>query len=202
MPYFDLTTYSGVQLFLTFDYAYARSDASFSDELIVLLSTDCGVNYKQVARKAGNSLATGPTQTTPFIPDSTQWREAKIFLGQYVNSEYVQIKIVNITDGGNNLYLDNINLGDFPTGMNNIENVNQFSVYPNPASSTVIIQFENWDENRKVNLLNSVGIRVACSQVIRDNQVELQVSELPFGMYFVQVESNGTRELKKLVIGN
>ena len=141
LPYLDFTSFTGTNLFMTFKWAYARSDPSFSDEMIVLLSTDCGVNFNQVYYRTGNSLATGPTQTTPFIPDSTQWATANILLNSYMAFQYVQVKIVNVTDGGNNLYIDNINIGDVPTGISDLNSTkaNWLNVFPNPASDIINI---------------------------------------------------------------
>ncbi|MBN4051245.1 choice-of-anchor J domain-containing protein, partial [bacterium AH-315-M05] len=113
LPFFDMTTdTNGVLVFLKFKWAYARSDPNFSDELIVLASRDCGQSFNSILYKSGNSLATGPTQTTPFIPDSSQWDSVSVFLGNYKDDPYVLLKIVNVTDGGNNLYIDDISLGD------------------------------------------------------------------------------------------
>ncbi|MCH8318483.1 MAG: choice-of-anchor J domain-containing protein, partial [Bacteroidetes bacterium] len=112
LPFFNLapTRYP----FLEFNWAYARSDPNFSDELIVLLSVDCGNTFNQIFYGSGTSLATGPTQTTPFIPDSSQWRSASISLKNYDTLTYVLIKLVNVTDGGNNLYIDDISVSGSP----------------------------------------------------------------------------------------
>jgi len=98
LPYFDLTSSDpDSNVYMSFKWAYAKSDPTFSDELLVLLSTDCGVNFTQVFYRTQTALVTGPTQTTPFIPDSTQWKSAFILLNNYRTSTYVQLKIVNVT---------------------------------------------------------------------------------------------------------
>merc|ERR1711991_109906 len=129
---------------MRFKWAYAKSDPTFSDELLVLLSTDCGVNYNQVFYRTQNALATGPVQTTPFVPDSSQWKPASILLNNYRNSAYVQLKIVNVTDGGNNLYLDDIYIGDGTGTLANLKETGlegDFLVYPNPASDKITMRF-------------------------------------------------------------
>ena len=91
---FDFTTFTGTP-FLNFKWAYAKSDDNYSDELIVLVSKDCGVNWTQKFYKTGTSMTTGPTQTTPYIPDTnTVWKTANINLNTYSTSNNVLIKIV------------------------------------------------------------------------------------------------------------
>ncbi len=101
LPFLNLSTSNpDSALLLTFWWAYARSDPNYSDELIVQISKDCGVNYTNILTKSGASLVTGPTQTTPFIPTAAQWKKATVNLFQYKTEQYVKIRFVNVTDGG------------------------------------------------------------------------------------------------------
>lgn len=142
LPGFDLSSYSNAA-YLRFRWAYARSDANYSDQLSVLISVDCGVNYTQIFTRTGSAMATGPTQTTPYIPDSgTVWKEAKINLSAYQTSTNALIKIVNVTDGGNNLYIDDLRIDNLGTGINdNQKNQNGLNVYPNPTADKSIIKY-------------------------------------------------------------
>jgi len=148
LPDFDLTTaHPDSAVKLTFQWAYAKSDPTFSDEMLVLLSTDCGVNFTQIFYKTQSALATGPTQTTPFVPDSSQWREADISLELYRDESFVQLKIVNVTDGGNNLYIDNIYMGDGLTPVVGLErpgnSLHNLLLYPNPTlGSTTVLEYQ------------------------------------------------------------
>lgn len=200
LPYLDFTTFTGTNLFMTFKWAYARSDPSFSDEMIVLLSTDCGVNFNQVYYRTGNSLVTGPTQTTPFIPDSTQWASATILLNTYLVEQYVQVKIVNVTDGGNNLYIDNINIGDLPTGIDDEKNENPFSFYPNPASNSITIQFLDNKENRVVKVYNAVGKQLLTENVGTNKTAVISTKHLSSGIYYLEIVENNSQKIEKLII--
>ena len=185
LPYLDFSSFSGTQLFMTFDYAYARSDPSFSDELIVLLSTDCGVTFKQVHYRTGNSLTTGPTQTTPFIPDSTQWRNSKVILNAYKSAQYVQIKIVNVTDGGNNLYLDNLNIGNAQIGIEEEFSKSNFRLFPNPANENILVEFSGKENNKTIKIINALGQEVFSENLINKNTLNISTSRLPTGVYFL-----------------
>ena len=202
LPYLDFTNFTNPNLFMTFRWAYARSDPSFSDEMIVLLSTDCGVNFNQVYYRSGNSLVTGPTQTTPFIPDSSQWNTATILLNTYKVEQYVQVKIVNVTDGGNNLYIDDINIGDLPTGIaQNVER-KELAIYPNPASNSVTLQFAEIVQNQTVKFYNAVGKMILKNTFNGVKKVTISVNHLPSGVYYIESKSDGILSIDKLIITN
>ena len=64
----DLTSYTSAQL--TFDVAYARYDATFFDQLAVVVSTDCGQNYSTIYSKSGTTLATEPGLAAAYTSPS------------------------------------------------------------------------------------------------------------------------------------
>jgi PKD repeat protein len=172
LPSFDLTS-SSESPFLSFRWAYAKSDPSYSDELIVLISTDCGVNFTQLFYRTGSALVTGPTQTTPYIPDnSTVWKLANIDLTSYASFTNAIFKIVNVTDGGNNLYIDNINVGSNILGIDEKEYSGfMLNISPNPASSVTSIQY-----NLQKSEIVSYEIYNAIGQLVSSNQESLEES--------------------------
>jgi PKD repeat protein len=99
---------------VTFDVAYARYNATYSDSLRVLVSTDCGATWTSVYYQGGTNLATAPDNTNAFTPTATQWRKDSINLNTYINQPNVMIAFRNIGRWGNNLYLDNININGTP----------------------------------------------------------------------------------------
>ncbi|MCC7303648.1 MAG: PKD domain-containing protein [Bacteroidia bacterium] len=111
-PKYDLTTVSTCTL--SFDVAYARYDATYSDTLAVLISTDCGQTFTQVWIKGGPTLATAPDNTTAFTPTSTQWRTETVNLNTYTGQPTFMVVFQNRGRWGNNIYVDNINLNGTP----------------------------------------------------------------------------------------
>jgi PKD repeat protein/photosystem II stability/assembly factor-like uncharacterized protein len=97
---------------LTFDVAYARYSATYSDTLEVSVSNDCGETFYSVGYlKGGSDLATVPDNTSTFIPTSdTDWREETVDLSSFIGSENVIVRFMNIGGWGNMLYVDNINV--------------------------------------------------------------------------------------------
>lgn len=108
-PKYDLSSLSTCTL--TFDVAYARYNATYSDTLAALISTDCGTTWTQIYMKGGTTLATRPDLTTgAFVPTSTQWRTETINLNTYAGQGNVLVKFQNRGRYGQMLYLDNINI--------------------------------------------------------------------------------------------
>ena len=95
---------------LTFDVSYARYDATYTDTLQAMISTDCGATWTQIWIKGGTTLATVPDQTTQFTPTNAQWRAESVNLNTYVGSSSVIVKFVNRGHYGNCLFVDNINI--------------------------------------------------------------------------------------------
>jgi PKD repeat protein len=211
LPNLDFTSVSpDSTLYMSFNWAYAKSDPSFSDELLVLLSTDCGTNFTQVFYRTGNAMATGPTQTTPFIPDSTQWKSAFINLDDYKDETFVQVKIVNVTDGGNNLYLDDLYIGNGSELVASGEIFTEgesLKIYPNPASGQINLGLQlQTPENISVQLFNAQGVLL--QEIPKQmypagyQHLTLPATGLSGGVCFVVLEAGGHRKAVKVVIQN
>ncbi len=211
LPHFDFATaHPDSFLYMSFSWAYAKSDPTFSDELLVLLSTDCGLTYKRVFYKTQGTLATGPTQTTPFVPDSTQWKDAFILLNTYQNESYVQLKIVNVTDGGNNLYIDDIYVGDGSAprtvGIPEVsETIGKVSLFPNPSNGQSTLEFSL--KGRGKTEINIYSIQGRLVQSINEetaseglHRVSLPTANLLPGVYFVRLRIGSSEKTTKMII--
>lgn len=195
LPAYDFTTYTSIP-FLRFKWAYARRDANYSDELIVLASKDCGLNWQQVFYRSGNGLATGVTQTTEYIPDtSTIWKTANINLNAFALQSNVLIKIVNVTDGGNCLYIDNINMGDTTLiwKMPPKPNRDNIVLYPNPTSEFFTISSIESLKGYYLSIYDLQG-KLCQKQVLQsENKNEVQINhQLANGLYFLELKSADT----------
>ena len=174
---------------LGFKWAYARSDANYSDELIVLVSNDCGTTWAQKFSRTGNALVSGPTQTTLFIPDSTQWKTATIDLSSYSTSNNVDIKLVNVTDGGNALYIDSLKLGDFDfsTLKDSVKEVgkqNTLLLFPNPAQDLLTIKLFPCNNNGSKENSNAAPEEHKHAEGVQHEHVEKALEKGNFQMQF------------------
>ncbi len=200
---FDLTTFNGTP-FMKFNWAYVRSDPSYSDELLVLASKDCGLNWQRIFYRSGNSMTTGPTQASEYIPDSnTVWKNANINLSTFATQQNVIIKIVNVTDGGNCLYIDNIQLGDTAQTASIQPNYNlakNITIYPNPIKDAFEINSEINLKGKKVIIYNTIGSEV--QRIILQNEYNNKVNlinNVPAGMYYLKFENDTSAIPVKLI---
>jgi len=129
--------------YLKFDRSHARYQGS-SDRLQILVSPDCGVTWTMVYNKAAAQLATRPDQDAYYVPPANGWVTDSVSLSAFDGTPELNIQFKAISNWGNNLYIDNINVSGLIVGTNDIENLlaGKVAVFPNPASLTVNIEFE------------------------------------------------------------
>ncbi len=208
LPFLDLSSIpADCTLSLGFHWAYARSDPNFSDELLVLLSTDCGNTFTRLFYGAGNSLATGPTQETPYIPKDEEWRSARIDLQEHRSARYARIKFVNVTDGGNNLYLDDIAIGtsaDLTVDVRN-ESRGHFNVAiaPNPSGGDAALSiFAPAAGQATISVFHILGRKESRHNVVLQvgrNSIPLRLTHVPAGTYVVEIQVESQTMTRRLV---
>lgn len=114
-PKYDFTGLTTASL--TFDVAYARYDAEYSDSLAVLVSTDCGETYTQVYFKGGTGLSTAADNAAAmFQPAATEWRTETVNLNSFVGQGNVLVAFRNIGRYGQAIYVDNVNISGVTAG--------------------------------------------------------------------------------------
>ncbi|NBV92145.1 MAG: T9SS C-terminal target domain-containing protein [Flavobacteriia bacterium] len=185
------------QPLLTFDVAYARWGGGYSDSLFIGVSTDCGATYQYVYYDGGATLATAPDNQAEFIPDATQWRTDTVNLSAFAGNPNVQVAFRNKGAFGNNLYLDNINIGS-NLGIQEVESANIPNIYPNPLRPGGLLQVSNIPAS-KLTLFDGNGKRVWS-----DQGVETYIGTLPTslsnGWYLLQIQGEKTIWNYKVIV--
>jgi hypothetical protein len=97
----------------------------------------------------------------------------------------------------NIIYFDNIIFGDSSLLSVTDEEMIEVAVYPNPASGTFQIQGKSIID--KVVLYNSFGQQLIVQQPTAAN-LDIDISVLSVGVYFVSIESEGHQMVKKLIV--
>ena len=210
-PTLDLSQVSTGSFFLTFDYAVATTAASLSqvtDSLMLYYSTDCGKTFRRFDTIAGGKLITDGISWANFVPGSTWGHYAKALpAGAYNGNTRFKFQF-KAGGNGNNVYIDNINISAF-TGVDNIANgVSDFTVFPNPATSTVQMTYELAKESKvKIEIFDALGRSV---QVLTDDKQsagshtltvnENTVGQMSQGIYIVKLTADGISTSKRLAI--
>lgn len=199
---------------LRFDLAYQQLGSS-KDSLKVLLSSDCGNTWSAIYSDGGISMATAPLPVgnNAFAPVTADWNTQIIPLATYVSSPEVLIKFQVKGDGGNGLFIDNINLKGGtanPTNTTGIMYVEQsdlrFTMYPNPAKSNATLVISSAQAAPfSLELENSLGQVVYSRKehlTAGSNTINVDCRNLFDGIYFVKVKSENSSGTKKLLISN
>ncbi|MBN8701700.1 MAG: T9SS type A sorting domain-containing protein [Bacteroidetes bacterium] len=83
----------------------------------------------------------------------------------------------------------------YKTGLE--ESSMNVSVYPNPATDFVTIKVES-TENTTATIYNYSGVAIR-TIALTETETNVNISELPVGMYFIEVIANGNKEVKKII---
>jgi hypothetical protein len=115
-PILDVTNADSV--FVDFERAYVRygTGTTFSDTLLIQVSTDCGNTFPITAwKKGGTDLATrAGTNTGNWVPVAADWRREKVDIKPFIgNATSITVAFVGRNGFGQNLYIDDINLSTF-----------------------------------------------------------------------------------------
>lgn len=189
---------------LDFRYAFAgRKDSITADELDVYVSTDCGISWNKRKVIKGNTLKTAPDSNSEFVPDPTNWKSATVSLSGYAKSS-VRFKIEFISDGGNNVYIDNLNLYDANSISENMIS-SSVELSPNPANVSSELSFVLInDQDVEINLNDLTGRRISTIKKERmpqgENSLQIPLNGLRSGIYLVSLHTSTGSITKKLVV--
>ncbi|HEY0678506.1 MAG TPA: choice-of-anchor J domain-containing protein [Chitinophagaceae bacterium] len=115
-PILDVTGVDSV--FVSFERAYVRygTGTTFSDTLLIQVSTDCGNTFPITAwKKGGSNLATrSGTVTSNWFPVAADWLNEKVDIKPFIgNATSITVALVGKNGFGQNLFLDDINLSTY-----------------------------------------------------------------------------------------
>lgn len=193
---------------LSFDVAYAKTSSGDQDELKVYASKDCGNSWSLRGTFTASDIATGPDQTVEFYPANSEWTRKVInssLVGSY-NVSNLRFKFEFISDGGNNVFIDNINVH----GQQNAsiadrnEEVPSMSLSPNPVKETAVLELELPDRERiSIDILDLRGKKVRTVEKGKelskgDHRIHFDTQTLSTGAYFLRLKAGGHRSSTKL----
>jgi len=190
---------------LTFDVAYRIYDSQYSDTLQVLISTDCGVTFTSLYLKGGSTLASvaGGQTGSIFDPSGpTQWRAEVINLNTYVGQGNVMIVFRNLGYWGQALYVDNINITS-TTGLSvNGAYDKQVTVYPNPANSSVTVQFNDGKLFEGRVSVESIDGKLLLEKQVQTPSEKLNIDliGLANGTYFIKMTDGEQTRVRKVSV--
>jgi len=191
---------------LKFFLAHAQYNTSSADRLDIEVSTDCGLNWSPLYTNSGPSLATvAPVGNAGYVPTSAaDWRQESVSLDPVAGQANVLIRFRGISDYGNNLYIDEINV---PVSTVAVEEAEQddlsVSLFPNPVRESATIRgFNPGSGHISISLRNTLG------QIILEEELgavqgafefSIPTASLSEGVYTTEVRSGNLLSVRRLV---
>jgi PKD repeat protein len=192
-------------LVFSFKVAYRQKTSTDNDQLKVYFSTNCGKTWLIRYSKIGSSLATTTASTASFVPNPSQYRTDEISISPSIKaSNNVRFKFEFTSGGGNNIYIDDINI----TGSVGIEDpavVNQsLVVFPNPANEKAELNYYSPKGGpvtyEVTDILGKIVHSESFPSNLGENSISINKNQLgQQGIYFLKVKGNGFTGTGKLI---
>jgi hypothetical protein len=133
-----------------------------------------------------SQLITAPDQNN-FLPSFGDWREATItsLIGPFCVQNF-RFKFEFESGGGNDLYIDNINISYENTTAINTSYKNEVSIFPNPANNNLTVSSSKIISELAV--YDIMGKQVLSNKKVNSNTVNINTSKLSKGYYSVSLK--------------
>nr|MBP6314755.1 T9SS type A sorting domain-containing protein [Chitinophagaceae bacterium] len=210
---YDLTGLSVNNAYLNFLLAGATRasiNADMDDSLVIQYSINCGASWVNLVKLSKTGIINNGTIAAEFDPSfaTAVWAPKSFALPQaaLTNSTFFKLRY-RPSDLSNNVYLDNFEINSTPVSVKNVNATGfEFEIVPNPANNFANIQINTASTNQvHVLITNLMGAKVAAfTQKV--NSGSINTLEIPAdvftqkGIYFVNIEMDGKKATKKMVI--
>ena len=184
---------------LHFKYAYARRVSSASEILLVLGSVDCGQSWATLKAYNSTNLVTGPVSPN-WVPQSkSDWGRASISLSKYKDATNLFLRFDVISQQGNSVFIDDINIGEFALSTSVLDNEIPWKIFPNPAKNNFIVETESKVINGNLSIMDLTG-RILFEKKINSDKMTINSSGMPNGLYILSVVNDNKVWSSKLII--
>ncbi len=193
-------------VYLNFKVANAQRSATSNDQLKVIYSTNCGQSWSTAGfNKSGANLATAGVVTFNFTPSTpTQWRSETVNINPVQNKPNVRFKFLNISDRGNNTYVDDINITGNIVGIDQTDELQLgFTLYPNPSYGNTDLGFTLIKSGTvAIDVKNILGQSIATvlNKTLPAGDYNHKLPVLSPGIYLIDVTVNNKHHVRKLIV--
>ncbi len=185
---------------------YSSGAAAEQDQLLIEASTDCGATWVELFNKAGNDLKTGTPTTTFFVPKTASvWKKDSADLAPVAGASEALVRFRVVSNFGNNMYLDNINVGTASVGTFDPTLDQASTVYPTPANEFVNVRL-NLQEASELTVTITDPMGRVVGTVAQNRQFSAGVTELTYnnlpasGVYFVRIQGEKGEASKRFTV--
>lgn len=197
-----ISTIFGKDINMSFDYAYAQRAGNELDLFRVYISTNCGQSWAVLRSYTAFTLRTANPTTSEFIPSPSEWKSSNINLSGYEDKGPILLKFQFTGAGGNNFYLDNINLTSSNIGLDEQALSAGIAIYPNPAKGYLNIDFaEPLVANASLSITDLNGKSVYQKTISKQaTEARMDNLNLAAGVYIISINGSETMFTQKLII--
>ena len=211
-PTLDLTAliHPGVR----FMHAYAQYQADYTDSLIVYVSDDCGQQWQRVFGKGDDgsgSFATHLPLTSSFVPMvQNDWCGGNygsscyfIDLEPYAGKKNVKIAFETCSSMSNNIYLDNVVIGEYADIKEDNLPASGILVYPNPSKGLFTIKNQGKSKISSISLYAPQGqllIHELPGMVSQPTAFPINISDHKPGVYYLRITTTEGSWSTKIVL--
>ena len=140
------------------------------------------------------------------MPESLAQRPAVRGTAGFAPRTNVRFKFQNVSDRGNNTYIDDVEITGTPNNADEIDEVTTgFGLYPNPSQGASTIQFKlNTPQRVRIQLLDITGRMV--NQIL-DQDMSADIHEVAVktstpGVYMIDLVTNGKHHVRRWVVAD
>lgn len=181
---------------LTFQIAHAKRVSGSSDQINMFVSNNFGRTEVLAKVFTVTDMETAPAKSdSAFVPKSTQWKKLSLDLTDYKTYNNFRVRFELQARRGNNTYIDNIQIGEFVSAINEANNAIKISINPNPTNGISNLLFTNVSKsNISINLFDMTGKLVKNisndTYSVGEHNIELNSAELAKGIYIIKIQQN------------
>ena len=199
---------SASEVRIEYYWAYANRTNETDDRFKVYISNDCGASWSLEKQHRGLSDLPSRTPTnSTFVPDSDEWNYFNIIIDNADDlTENFRVKFEFEGRGGNNFYLDDINISVITVGVNEALFVEEVSVYPVPAvdEANVLIELTSQVNQASLEVYDSHGKLIESiftgNLPAGEQRWRIDTSRFARGLYFVVFSGEGSKFGKSLIV--
>jgi PKD repeat protein len=205
-PSINMTGIAGNSPTLTFKVAHAQKSTTSADKLQIYVSTNCGVSWSLRKTISGASLSTAGVQSSSFTPNSSQWATQSVNLNGYATQTNLYFKFKFTSNGGNHIYLDDINISGTTDIENTLATTSNFTVYPNPIEDNSTLSFSLMNKNKvEIQLHDVVGklVHTIINKELTEGEHQFSINKqlnLNAGIYFATLIVDNQKVTKKVIV--
>ena len=206
---FNLSNFSTPAI--KFSWAGAALNTFPTNEITVHYSTNCGENWLSLGTLDPVTTSRAGYIATNFVPNENDWLDTVLTKNALKNNN-IKFKIAYSagTTAHNNIYIDNIKIGEASSLFNeNNNSISQkISVFPNPLDESSSILLENFGgQETSIDIIIILGEKVynIFEGVIQSDYLEinnLRARIKKDGIYFVRATSSSNKSFTKKIILN